>query len=693
MVEVDAADGSAVTGYEWVQTAGVPAELSGADTDTLSVTLADAEAYKEALMEALPTEDRFGVQSINPHALEVGEIAAFEVTVTTDSGSYSDEVEVIAALPYAINPGISNVPTGVPVLLSGKAQDSYDWTLTAPSGSAAALDDGSDQYPSFTPDVKGMYTLAEGESGATFDVYAGTWTGTIVGIDEDGLPVSDTMCTTCHNGEIASDQFTTWARSGHAEILTQNIDNPNGHWSLSCASCHVVGYDLTADNGGFDEAIAAEGWEAPHGHVGNWAEMVANYPGSARLANIQCENCHGPQDSDAHTLGQARQNLSSDLCGTCHGEPARHGRYQQWEESGHGNLELAIEEASVEARGTTAGHCGRCHSGQGFLAWIQQDDLTQYIQGAEGNATEEELIALGMDSDTIQSVTCVVCHDPHDVGKSSGEPNTATVRIDGNTPMLPAGFQALGVGRGALCMTCHNSRNGERNDAAQPVADDRAPHTASQADVLMGQNAYFVSVGERSKHSLITDTCSHCHLELSPPPAEYSYNLAGTNHSFEATAKVCTECHGVYDGGTLHDAVSAELEVLKHAIEEAIMAEIVAQTEQGNAVILVGMAEDESDVAITDGSTVTAVELIESHGRAAMDLTVGDVTYEHIRLGSDTAIGAVGEDAPSLVSSEAGQLIAKACWNFFLIEGDGSHGVHNPAFTFDVIKASLDALK
>ena len=389
-----------------------------------------------------------------------------------------------------------------------------------------------------------------------------------------------------------------------------------------------------------------------------------------------------------------RQNLASELCGACHGEPARHGRYQQWEESGHGNLALAMEEASVEAREGTAGHCGRCHSGQGFMAWIKQGDLTKNIQGADGNVTVEELAALGLTEDEVESVTCVVCHSAHGQGKASGEPNTATVQITGSTGMLPAGFEAAGVGRGALCMTCHNSRNGERNDVATESADDRAPHTASQTDVLMGQNAYFVSVGERSPHSLITDTCTNCHMILSPPPAEFSYNQGGTNHTFEADMTICTECHGSFDGGTLHDAVKAGEEKLAAAIEQAIMKEIVAQTEAGNTVTLVAMGEGETDVDISDGSTVTAVELTESHGRSAMNITVGGAVVEHVRLAGDTLVkDAGGTEVGTLLSSDAGQLIAKAGWNYFLVEGDGSNGVHNPSFVLGALDAAAKVLK
>ena len=260
--------------------------------------------------------------------------------------------------------------------------------------------------------------------------------------------------------------------------------------------------------------------------------------------------------------------------------------------------------------------------------------------------------------------------------------------------MLPAGFKAVGVGRGALCMTCHNSRNGARNDVATTTADDRAPHTAAQADVLMGQNAYFVKVGERGAHSFIADTCTTCHNVLTAPPEDLSYNLAGTNHTFAADMEVCGQCHGAFDGGTIPVVVEEGLEELQAAIEQALLAEIVAQTSAGNTLTLVGMGEGETDVDITDGSTISALEFVESHGRQAMNITVGDKTYEHIRVNSDTMLkDAEGNEAGKLLDSEAGQLIAKAGWNYFLVEGDGSEGAHNPSFTIEVIEAAIGALQ
>ncbi len=64
----------------------------------------------------------------------------------------------------------------------------------------------------------------------------------------------------------------------------------------------------------------------------------------------------------SHAGRALAQNLSSDLCGSCHGEPPRHGRFQQWQLSAHANYELAIEEGESAS-------CSKCHTANGFLAW------------------------------------------------------------------------------------------------------------------------------------------------------------------------------------------------------------------------------------------------------------------------------------------------------------------------------------
>ena len=531
----------------------------------------------------------------------------------------------------------------------------------------------------------------------------------ITGQDAKGLPLS-AGCTTCHNGTIAADQFTPWSKSGHAEIFTQNINDPAGHWSANCAECHTVGYDPNVKNGGFDEAMAAENWKVPpHGEVGLFTQMLTTNPNTTKLSNIQCENCHGPNNgSGLHANGAvdaARVSISSDVCGSCHGEPPRHGRFQQWEESGHANYELAVDEATVENRAASAAHCGRCHSGQGFLAWIQQGDLTKQIQGKNGNATVEELTKLGLTKDSVHPVTCVVCHDPHDQGNLSGEPNTATVRITGSTSILPAGFKAENVGKGALCMTCHNTRNGLHNDAIPP-ANYSAPHTASQADVLMGENAYLINTGSRSPHSFIDNTCVTCHLNDSPPPAEFSNQGAGTNHSFKADLSSCASCHSsTLDGKGLQLSFESKFKELGNQMSKYLLNKMPAQVTVKDYTPhdYNGKPYDvKSEPIVIDKDNIVSVEAAEPHGQQGFIIKFKNpisVTYkpkdaEHtvqitqiqFQLADITTDG----KTPLIPATDA---LVKVGWNYNLLHGDGSEGIHNPDFSFDVLNASINPLK
>ena len=166
------------------------------------------------------------------------------------------------------------------------------------------------------------------------------------------------------------------------------------------------------------------------------------------------------------------------------------------------------------------------------------------------------------DADTVVPQTCAACHNPHDTGTTSGDAGTdARVRVNADTGgtcggpycdtyMLAAGFKASNVGKGATCMTCHNSRaDVPRNDATWASLTDSqktgGPHHGVQADLVMGQNQYSSRViPVPGKHTLIEDVCVTCHMNATPPPDNLSYNLTGTNHTFAADPGICVDCHG-----------------------------------------------------------------------------------------------------------------------------------------------------
>ena len=341
---------------------------------------------------------------------------------------------------------------------------------------------------------------------------------------------------------------------------------------------------------------------------------------------------------------------------------------QEWASSGHANRELARLQATVETRGATAAHCGRCHSEQGFLAWLPQLNKgnSGLIAKPDGSPADTQYLAnLGLTKFSVRPQTCKTCHN-----------DDYSVRVTQSTAVLPAGFRAIGVGAGAQCMTCHNTRNGA---VAWNLDDPRrytAPHTAAQADVIMGKNAFFVPPAEAtiSPHaSFIGDSCVTCHLRFGKE-----------GHAFKPSTESCTRCHGpemraqrVQDG----------IKVALHEVEQAIAAKILARRDRISTI----RAWDPKTGVFTDnvrveGSEITEIHLTEIAGQVAVKFTMRGGRELYSQIGS--VMDAAGR--PVVPTSDP---IVRAAWNFFLIEGDDSFGVHNPRFARAVLLATLDALK
>jgi len=739
---IDIQDGSTLQSISWTQTGGAAASINPAAAKTTTVTLAAESVYKDELFHVLAEppigpdqlppnvilppgefpggiQDRFQVVGVNPFSLEEAGKVTLTAEVTTTSGVYEGVGEIHAMLPWKVKADIQTQAIGIPVLLHGKDQASYDWVLNGPWDSSATLMEATSQNPEFTPDKRGKYTLtvtdlAEDKT-VTLDIYAGTWVGVITGQDMDDRPLAGN-CTPCHReAGRAPDIFTPWAQTGHAEIFTDNL-NTSTHYSESCLYCHTVGLDFDADNFGMDDVGDYLGF-LDSGLINNpsdppdnvpWTTMLADFPLNARMANVQCENCHGPQSSLAHNQShpkpavtglRPRANISANVCAVCHGEPLRHARFQQWQLSRHANYELAIDEGE-------SGSCSRCHSGNGFLTWVPV-----LLGEVPGDPTAD--IEVSWTEDTVHPQTCATCHDPHQIGTTTGNNTNATVRISDETPLLIAGFKApaepgaRNVGRGAICMTCHNTRRGLRNDNVPLDDPTRAPHGGVQADLLMGQNAYFVDLGSNEplgyppglpghhanteeafpEERNLTDTCATCHMVKTPPPDLLSYDLGGTNHTFFASPDICSDCHEDGRLEAVQGAIAPRIATLKGGIEAAILALMSQQIGAGNTIDLNG------DATISDVADVAEIELDESRGRQAITVTLTDATtVGPVALNSVDVVDGSGAVLGELYDF-ANESLPKAGWNYFLISTDKSLGVHNFFFARDVLDASIEAVE
>lgn len=591
-------------------------------------------------------------------------------------------------------PGIQNVAVGVPVYINFIEQTPAP-QLTKPSGSNASLSQISASpftIYTFTPDVSGTYNITP-SGGSTITVVAGLWVGV-------GQPVSGgySNCVFCHNGTLTGN-FAPWSQTPHASIFTNGINGVLGsHYGASCEACHTVGFDQAplANNNGFDDVASKYGWVFPTTLVPmNWSNMMAQYPTVAALANIQCENCHGPNNSLAHGGSSVqlaeRVGWSAGVCNQCHDAPTHHIMGTQWEQSAHAQYDLAMSEGTIQGMGSSAAHCGRCHSAQGFGAYLNQI-ATYGFTGATSNLgfgllTQSNLAGIGLTVSQVQPQTCQACHDPHDASL----PHQLR---EYNTTILAAGFTVNSVGAGAICMQCHNTRNGLHNDSVK-LTNYSAPHTPSQADILMGENSYFTGITGTttifvSKHANISDTCATCHMELNPN----NPGVAAYSHEFyipnAEQGQLCANCHGSgVNGYALQTEVQSLLNQLQTKLSNDVMAGINVSATSGYTI----WASNTQIIA----TPVTAAAFSEVHGQQGYQLWDSNgVTYT-LAMGSITATTSGGSTSFPVfplnsVANPTATTLVKAGWNYALVEGEGSFGIHNPTYVLSILNNTLNQL-
>ena len=459
---------------------------------------------------------------------------------------------LIKAFPKEFNTssnGLPNVGKGSKVWLEAKALRGtvpttlhYDtltavaWSvIKAPSGSVATIqktDTANGLMGStamFIPDMVGTFqigltvTTANGMSAeATMYINAANYVGvgTIVGGSAD-----PPECAGCHDGSDQPDKVTPWKGTAHSTMFSNGIDGKiieNGapFYMASCISCHTTGYDKTstAVNGGFDDRALQYGWKFPDTlRASNWDSMKVNYPDVAKLANIQCESCHGPgsRHSSRKGMNQIAVTWSAEMCGQCHDAPTHHAKSLEWENSLHATS--TMEGTNIEYMNRDP--CAQCHTAQGFV------DVT--IDAG----------ALHVPYANVQPVNCIGCHDPHSAK------NPAQLR---RASLADA------------CTGCHMTR-----------VSSRGLHTSLQGPMLAGSTATPFSnqlppaggIGfysgwqlpgymyPNSAHTGITDKCVVCHMAAVPADSligklgdhtfKVAYDVDSTRTIFNTNGCVC----------------------------------------------------------------------------------------------------------------------------------------------------------
>jgi len=203
----------------------------------------------------------------------------------------------------------------------------------------------------------------------------------------------------------------------------------------------------------------------------------------------------------------------------------------------------------------------------------------------------------------------------------------------------------------------------------------------------------------------VKDTCAGCHVGT--PTAAQGNAHQSSNHTFEADLTICSSCHGDgVDGAALQASVQSQLTLLDQTIAaksiKLISAAVVAKGTY--FVRAYDPATDEysstsvSNVALTVAPTnLTSAEI---HGQSAFIFTMATpVTINWVNAagapaGSTTSTtfqvpaGNIQAGTPLAAILPAGGILGKSIWNYHLLDGDGTKGIHNLPFYQQVIGAT-----
>ena len=295
------------------------------------------------------------------------------------------------------------------------------------------------------------------------------------------LYVGAASCVECHE-----DNHTDWSSTIHATAFDTLVGSGDGENEL-CFPCHSVGY----------------------GTASGFVDLNT----TPQLADVQCENCHGPGSN--HNADPLNVRLTIDMeaetCGACHqschglcGEN-HHPQFEQWSTSAHSRAMSDIRwlpEAEDE--------CLQCHSVEYRLA----------APGNEPSVAEAEF-----------DLECVTCHDPH------GGPVRAQLRLE---PRL-------------LCADCHTTGN------VVPPEEPSQP----QSETLHGFGGFALDGtplnGPYSMHWWgVPDECAVCHVHEEPYGGPEQPVNSG--HTFESNMRACGPCHSEETATLLVSTMKEEIE-------------------------------------------------------------------------------------------------------------------------------------
>ena len=329
-------------------------------------------------------------------------------------------------------------------------------------------------------------------------------------------------------------------------------------------------------------------------------------------------------------------------------------------ESCHGPGSMHVGAANVMSTSLATENCAICHDGGHHVypaQWKVSDHALFQKSGGETRAACAQChdgqgfvdyIKAGKVPPTqnyadVTKITCATCHDPHSVE------NPHQLRTMDVT--LANGEEVTGAGNGTICINCHQARQNAveyTNNYLKNLSTHYGPHHGPQGDILAGKNA--ITFGQTiysSPHlAATTDACVRCHMYPGTTDPDGNVILVGS-HTFNMSVdgvdnvQACADCHGNF-GPEFSDKkcyINDTADLDGDGVANGLQIEIEGLLNQLKALL----PQDANGNVVIADSSVTLAE-------------------------------------------------AQAGYNYFMVEDDGSLGIHNPRFVFGILKASIEAL-
>ncbi len=341
-------------------------------------------------------------------------------------------------------------------------------------------------------------------------------------------------------------------------------------------------------------------------------------------------------------MPEALKLVSNVQCENCHGAGSQHSR------SGGNPAFITMS--------TSSGDCGQCHEAPPYhsknIQWNESRHAvaTRYPTGESraacvrchsgvGHIDFLDGLPQNLQRTEYEAIVCATCHDPHD-GANPHQLRTVP------SVALQNGALVEGGGGGRICMNCHTSRvNGDTYPDVTAGSSRFGPHYGPQTDMLVGKNAYEYGrfIPSSAHKTAVKDSCVTCHMQT------LDANDPAKNHAGEHTFKI------KWDAGTPGD----------HGDDVPVLAS--CQECHGDI--------DSFDFARQDYDMNGVIEGVQTEVKGLMD-----------RLGRLLP----PLDSPTVTITSAYTVQQKrAAFNHQFVKLDGSYGVHNTAYTVNLLKASL----